>query len=69
MDVKYITHERLKGLHESIGYLNTITNDNNNTRILVGNSIQEHDPIFTAMLTELRYMNTRRSEIIKLLTK
>ena len=69
MEVKYITHDRLKGLHKSINFLETIGNDNNTTRILIGNSLEDYDGTLTAMLAELRYMNSRRNEIITLLTK
>jgi hypothetical protein len=67
MDTKFITKEKMKSFQESLGWLDTITNDD--TLILVGESLKDYDSTQTALLAELRSMNTRKVEIIKILMK
>ena len=67
MEKQFITHNRLKSLQDSIGWLNNVKTDD--TLYLVGESIKDFDASFTALLTELRALNTRREIIIKQLTK
>ena len=68
MDKKYITSEKLKSFQESLGWLENVKLDFE-TLYLVGESLENFDAEKTALLTELRSLNTRRETIIKQLTK
>lgn len=64
---KFITVDRLKSLQESIGFLDTYKKSSNETH-WIKNEDESEDVERTILLSELGDLNSRRDELIKLLT-